>query len=348
MSILRGVALVLFAFGPAMGGASQEVAAWGDAVQGVQLRLAISDGPLPVSAELLPLEVQLRNRGMGPVTFIGEAIIHPEIEIDGVWYAQVWAGSCCAAPREILPGGKGEVVSFRVLPGQVFAVGAKPARTLDLKPGKHSVRIRNVLQDRIDVRLGSSPLVLMSNAVTIDIPASVSNTSRQSVTPVACGGEPGRRFDRVHGAVERGERFNATTGAGWMLRLEPLEHGWALQVSTTDRPAEDLSRLTPPWQFVPNPREIEGWHFRNAINTGPNDGSVNAPGPLREFIFSPLVGREIEYAGSATTAADVERVRSFGRGWLFTESYRLSPVGSGGRADIEALTFWACLTWPAG
>ncbi len=77
-----------------MVGAPQDGAAWGQAVQGVQLRLAISDGPLPVRAELLPLEVQLRNRGMGPVTFIGEAIIHPEIEVDGVWYAQVRAGSC--------------------------------------------------------------------------------------------------------------------------------------------------------------------------------------------------------------------------------------------------------------
>jgi hypothetical protein len=71
------------------------------------------------------------------------------------------------------------------------------------------------------------------------------------------------------------------------------------------------------------------------------------PGDLREFIFSPLVGREIEYAGSATTTADVESVRSFGRGWLFIESYRLTPARTGVRAGFESLVFWACLTWPA-
>src|SRR6185503_17865995 len=114
------------------------------------------------------------------------------------------------------------------------------------------------------------------------------------------------------------------------------------------REGEDLSTLTPPWHFVPNAREIEGWHFRNPDNTGPNDGSMNAPGYLREFIFSPLVGRQIEYKGSATAPADVEKVRSFGRGWLFIESYRLTPLRRGERAGLESLTFWGCLTWPAG
>jgi len=132
------------------------------------------------------------------------------------------------------------------------------------------------------------------------------------------------------------------------VRLEPVEHGWTLQISKRDRPAEDLSRLTPPWHFVPNPREIEGWHFRNAENTGPNDGSVNAPGAERDFIFSPDVGRGIEYAGSATTPADVEKVRSYGHGWLLIESFGLTPAWPGERAAFEALTFSVCLTWPAG
>jgi hypothetical protein len=114
------------------------------------------------------------------------------------------------------------------------------------------------------------------------------------------------------------------------------------------RETEDLSRLTPPWHFVPNPREIEGWQFRNADNTGPNDGSVNAPQELREFIFSPALGLELEYHGSATTAEDVEKVRRFGRGWFFIESYRLTAPRRGERAAFESLTFSACVTWPAG
>jgi hypothetical protein len=97
-----------------------------------------------------------------------------------------------------------------------------------------------------------------------------------------------------------------------------------------------------------NPRDIDGWHFRNANNTGPNDGSVNAPSGRREFIFSPLVGRGIEYRGSATAVGDVDKVKAFGRGWIFIESYRLTPPREGGQAGFESLTFWACLSWPAG
>ena len=124
--------------------------------------------------------------------------------------------------------------------------------------------------------------------------------------------------------------------------------GWFLSVSVKGRESEDLSRLTPPWHFVPNAREIEGWHFRNAANTGPNDGSVNAPQELREFIFSPEVGSSIEYNGSATSAEDVAKVRSFGRGWLFIERYTLTPPRQRERAGFESLKFTACLTSPAG
>jgi len=166
--------------------------------------------------------------------------------------------------------------------------------------------------------------------------------------PVAPACEPGasRKAERIHGVVIRGHRFSHTTLSGWILRLVPDPEGWLLQVTTKGRETEDLSRLTPPWHFVPNPREIEGWHFRNAVNTGPNDGSVNAPQELREFIFSPAVGRQIEYSGSATTAEDVEKVRSFGRGWFFIESYRLTPPLTGEHAAFETMTFSACLTWP--
>jgi hypothetical protein len=163
-----------------------------------------------------------------------------------------------------------------------------------------------------------------------------------------CEAQTDRKAERLHSTVRRGNRFSQTTPSGWILRLVPDPEGWFLEVTTNGREREDLSRLTPPWHFVPNPREIEGWHFRNADNTGPNDGNVNAPQELREFIFSPAVGRGIEYNGSATTAEDVEKVRSFGRGWFFIESYRLTPPRRGKRAAFERITFSACLTWPAG
>ena len=170
----------------------------------------------------------------------------------------------------------------------------------------------------------------------------------QRTTAPRCESQPGRMAERVRSTVNRGDRFSQTTPYGWILRLAPDPNGWFLEVAMKGREAEDLSRLTPPWHFTPNPREIEGWHFRNADNTGPNDGSVNAPQELRDFIFSPAVGRGIEYNGAGTTAEDVERVQSFGRGWFFIESYRLTPPRRGERAAFETITFSACLTWPTG
>ena len=163
---------------------------------------------------------------------------------------------------------------------------------------------------------------------------------------LTCAAESGRKAELIRGTINYAESFRQTTPSGWILRLDLLPEGWRLQTTTRGRETEDLSRLTPPWHFVPNPREIEGWHFRNADNTGPNDGSVNAPQKLREFTFSPAVGREIDCSGTAT-AEDVENVRSFGRGWLFIESFRLTPPRRGERAAFETITFSACLTWPA-
>jgi hypothetical protein len=170
---------------------------------------------------------------------------------------------------------------------------------------------------------------------------------REATAP-RCEFEPGRQAERIQGEVGKGAKFSRLTPAGWIVRLAPVEEGWILQIAIRDHEAEDLSRFTPPWHFVPNPRQIEGWHFRNADNTGPNDGSVNAPQELRDFIFSPAVGRGIEYSGSATTEEEVAQIRSFGRGWLFIESYRLTPLRKGERAAFESLRFSACLTWPAG
>jgi hypothetical protein len=169
----------------------------------------------------------------------------------------------------------------------------------------------------------------------------------QRATAPACQSQENRQAERLQGTVKRGEKFVGTTPAGWIVRLLPGSAGWFLEITTKGREAEDLARLTPPWHFVPNPREIDGWHFRSADNTRPNDGSVNAPQELREFIFSPEVGRGIEYNGSGTTAEDVEKVRAFGRGWLFIETYTLTAPRRRERAAFEAITFSACLTWPA-
>ncbi|MCL4865670.1 MAG: hypothetical protein KJZ47_07230 [Gemmatimonadales bacterium] len=146
--------------------------------------------------------------------------------------------------------------------------------------------------------------------------------------------------------MRQGDGFRGTLPGGWILKLIPSASGWSIQVALRGRELEDLSKLTPPWHFVPNPRELGGWHFRNRDNTAPNDGSVNAPPSLREFIFSPEVGRTLVYRGSATSEADIETVRSFGRGWLNLEAFALTPPQPGARAAFIWLRFTACLTWP--
>lgn len=170
--------------------------------------------------------------------------------------------------------------------------------------------------------------------------------SRPPGTP-PCALEPGRKAESIGGTLLRGESFALTTTGGWMLKLVPAAGGWFAQVTARGREDEDLSRLTPPWHGVPNPRMIEAWHFRNADNTGPNDGSVNAPGDLREFIFSPDVGRGITFDGSATPAEAVEKVRAYGRVWLHVDQYRLMPPRQGQQPTFEWLQFTACVTWPA-
>ncbi len=156
----------------------------------------------------------------------------------------------------------------------------------------------------------------------------------------ACSHQPGRQQITFKGEVRVGERFEHPFGERFLFVLEPSEFGWLVAVYERGRP-EDLTRLTPPFHFVPNPTEIEGWHFRNQDNTGSNDGSVNAPQGEREFIFSSEVGRSIAgpAAHSQPTPEEVECVRSFGRGALYIDQLKLSPPERGHRATILEMRF---------
>ena len=161
-----------------------------------------------------------------------------------------------------------------------------------------------------------------------------------------CVAPEGYASHSVAGRVEASSTFRSAFGSDFFFVLAPSEYGWVIRVEQRDRD-EDLARLTPPWHFVPNPRYIEGWHFRNASNTAPNDGSVNAPQERREFLFSPDVGHSLDYDGSATPAAVVEEVRSFGRGELTLTDFRLTPFVEGERASFEVISIEVCLVWRA-
>lgn len=122
--------------------------------------------------------------------------------------------------------------------------------------------------------------------------------------------------------------FSQTLPNGWEFILSRAQYGWQLHVFAD---GVDLTANTPP-RHGPNPREIHGWHFRNADNTGPNTGEVNAPQEMRAFVMAPdLAGLE--------TAGD-------GIGWLKVRDYGLSDLAPGETARMTYLEFEACVSWP--
>jgi len=90
------------------------------------------------------------------------------------------------------------------------------------------------------------------------------------------------------GEVARGQAFEREVGGGLLFRLVPHESGWTIWMGTAATTASDFVAVaTPPFRGM-NSRDIEGWHFRNADNSGPNEvgpKNVNAPGQVRDFRF---------------------------------------------------------------
>lgn len=153
-----------------------------------------------------------------------------------------------------------------------------------------------------------------------------------------------RRSVQIAGRVVAGESFHRTIGDRFRFALTPIDCGWYIQVFEKSATG-DLSRFTPPFHFVPNPRYLEGWHFRNSDNTGPNvsdEKNVNAPQRIRDFIFSP----EVAQIPGKPTSEDVERIRTFGRGRLEIVDFELGNLRKGTRAVFQRLQFRATLSWP--
>jgi beta-lactamase regulating signal transducer with metallopeptidase domain len=169
----------------------------------------------------------------------------------------------------------------------------------------------------------------------VDAPAASEKSAGFRADVPQCRAEPGRAAELLQGEVDAGKSFSQTTPSGWVLRLVPITPGWALQITTQNRPEEDLSRVTSVADSSSNSRMIEGWHFQNA----------NAPSAMREFIFSPRVRANTDY--SAVSAETVATIRDFGRGWLYVSHYELRSDQEGKSVSLERIRFSSCLTWPA-
>jgi hypothetical protein len=159
---------------------------------------------------------------------------------------------------------------------------------------------------------------------------------------LACESTAERSAARLGGEVGGPHRQWLPFGPGLVLALVPAKHGWNLRILDSEN--TDLSQMTPPLNG-PNARDIHGWHFRNADNTGANDGSVNAPQHLRLFIFSPALSGTGGFKPSREiTPKDVEDAE--GRGWLKILDMGLSDLEPGQQARMTYLKFIACVTWP--
>lgn len=158
-----------------------------------------------------------------------------------------------------------------------------------------------------------------------------------------CEPVPDRSAGSLAGEVAGSNGLTLPVGPGYTLALLPAAAGWDLRVF--DPGGIDLSQITPPLHG-PNARQLYGWHFRNADNTGPNDGSVNAPQHLRLFLFEPnLTGTAGIKPSGEITPEDAEKAG--GRGWLRLLDIGLADLDPGQQARMTYLKFEACLTWPS-
>lgn len=135
---------------------------------------------------------------------------------------------------------------------------------------------------------------------------------------------------------------------GWVFALMRAENGWSIRLYESEPigDAVDLTSMTPPLRGAPNPRDVLGWHFRNAANTGPNEGDVNAPQELRAFVISPSLAGTGGYRPPSPSVAAPTPGPDDGIGWLKVLDYGLAGLEPGERARMNYLQFDACLSWP--
>ncbi|MAK59525.1 MAG: hypothetical protein CMK09_00955 [Ponticaulis sp.] len=173
------------------------------------------------------------------------------------------------------------------------------------------------------IALAFSGLALPAIAQTCE------ETQDKHAVKIAGTDSQGRLNTNVAPEIYGNHNFMQELDNGWVFVLSAARWGWQIAVFDDET---DVTAGTPPLRG-PNPREIYGWHFRDADNTGPNTGEVNAPQHMRAFVLSPRA------AGTPPGPDD-------GIGWLKIEDFGLSDLEPGEQARMSYLKFNACLSWP--
>ena len=167
---------------------------------------------------------------------------------------------------------------------------------------------------------------------------------------------------RFSGEVLKGRSFERQVGANLFFRLVPEELGWSISVGSKAVRENFCSVVTPPYRGM-NALVIEGWHFRNSDNSGPNEPgpkNVNAPQELREFYFVlneadyrrafdalQILLWPYSYSKQQIDAAEGAhaKVRK-GRGKLMIRDLKLNVLELGKQAGIDWMAFDVELTFP--
>ena len=171
-----------------------------------------------------------------------------------------------------------------------------------------------------------------------------------------------QRNVRFSGEVLKGRSFERQVGVNLFFRLVPDELGWSISMGSIAPRGNFCSVVTPPYRGM-NALRIEGWHFRNSDNSGPNEPgpkNVNAPQELREFYFvlneadyrSAFDALQIllwpySYSKQQIDAAEGAhaKVRK-ARGKLIIRDLKLNVLELGKQAGIERMTFDVELSFP--
>jgi hypothetical protein len=156
------------------------------------------------------------------------------------------------------------------------------------------------------------------------------------------------------GEVLKGQTYEKQLPASLFFRLVPQDLGWTISIGAKDNPENNFcSVVTPPYRGI-NAIHIEGWHFRNSDNTGPNQvgaKNVNAPQQRRDFQFVLNSGDyrrafdalqillwPYSYSKQQIDQADAVHARlPKGSGTLVIRELRLNALEVGKQAGIDLL-----------
>ena len=142
---------------------------------------------------------------------------------------------------------------------------------------------------------------------------------------------------KFEGKVKRGKVFSHPLNENLNFVLIPNSQGWSIFVRSSNHPDKNLALFTPPYHG-PNPLYIDGWHFRNSDNTGPNEipKSLNVPQETRDFIFSSKAAT----AKFPTTGEELEHIEeTFSRGILTVKNYKLGNLFPNEKAFFKWMEF---------